>query len=224
MKVLWLTIALLTSCASTTKEYLKIVERQNGVAALFVADPFPKWTSRGSTNKKHSVCSAVFAAPHFAVTSIACFPSEKDGVHVYDLNTIVLENEDRRFTVEKVFFAEAANIVLLRTKEEGYPVHFDRRDVSYGEQLRLIGFSISGFRRFSQMEGRAAVSATRFGNEQDGEFFIVRMEINAEPFTGGTALTRQSGELAGIIARSGRGRALIIPADIIYWEVRRVEP
>ena len=219
MKALWLVIVFLTGCANA-KEFLKTDEQQDAMAALFVANPTPNWTGRSFKDKCYP-CNAVFVADRLAVTSIACFPPEKEGTRVYDLNTIVLENKERRFTVENVFFAEEASLVFLRTEEKGKPIYFDQKEVSYGEHLRLTGLAISGFRRFSQMEDMVIATATRFGNEQAGEFFIVRLEIADK--VNGTALFRQIGDFVGIIVGSENGRALVVPVDVLQREIQKID-
>ena len=221
MKILWLGIVFLASCASVNKS-LKTNENQNEMAALFVANPTPNWTGASFKNKYHA-CNAVFVDYHLAVTSNTCFSSENEGTRVYNLDTIVLENKERRFTVENVFFAEEAQLIFLHTKEEAKPIHFGhQKEASYNEQLKSIGFQIYGFRRFSQIEDKAIVRATRFGNEQDGEFFIVRMKTANR--VNGAALFRQNGEFAGIIAGSEKGgRALVVPADVIYRKVKEID-
>ena len=221
MKVFWLVIVFLTGCANI-REFFKTDEYQNEIAALFVANPYPKWVGLSFKNK-YRPCNAVFVAPHLAVTSSACFSSEKEGVSVYDLNTTILENKNRRFTIENIFFVEEAHLVFFYTKEESKPVYFVQRESLYGEQLRLSGFSIYGFRRFSQMEAKAMVRATRFGNRQEGEFFIVRLETD-KAVNNGAALFRQNGEFAGIIiTQNGDGRALAVPAEVIYHNIQGID-
>ena len=226
MKALYITIVLAASCASTAKQLPQSAD-PGAAVALFVANPSPRWNGL-TFRERYYACNAVFIANHVAVTSISCFFVAEEGASRYytvDMNKIVLETKSERFTVEKILLSWDTNLTFLVTKEKGNPIHFHlgRVAVAVQERLRLVGSSIQGFRQFTELESVATVRAERFGNQHDGEFFIVNSEAAKE--ARGAALFRKNGEFAGFVDEGGKGGgALVIPADVVLRELQRVMP
>lgn len=103
MKIFCLAVVLSMGCANTEAQ-IKTDGLPGQVAALFVANPTPRWNGMNFKDRYH-LCNATFVTSHLAVASNACLLRSQAGAEssVFVLDSIILENENIRFTVEAVF-------------------------------------------------------------------------------------------------------------------------
>ena len=164
-------------------------------------------------------CSAVYVAPHLLATSVTVFPRERDGVTMYDPDSITILDGTTRLRASDVpFFDPETGLALIRTDYDGVPLTLWVGPLNQTDTLKRIShtfrLSQSGILAIPSWNIGPAVANYAVDSLFAATMFSVRTDLH--PGSCGSPIIGRDGTLAGIISRRiGNNKASVIgPASI----------